>query len=70
MGITNLKDNVAATLALDVEYRIHEIIQVERAFKKHPKVFTKIYKNLNYTSHRKRINLCVTQNEPYLREKI
>lgn len=28
LGIANLKDDVAAALAQDVEYRIHEIVQV------------------------------------------
>ncbi|RHZ44765.1 hypothetical protein Glove_709g16 [Diversispora epigaea] len=37
IGITNLKDNVAATLALDVEYRIHEIIQEANKFMRHSK---------------------------------
>ncbi|CAG8758478.1 7088_t:CDS:2, partial [Acaulospora morrowiae] len=38
VGISNLKDSVAATLALDVEYRIHEIIQVEaNKFMRHSK---------------------------------
>ncbi|RIB06222.1 hypothetical protein C2G38_2278195 [Gigaspora rosea] len=37
IGITNLKDNAAAALALDAEYRIHEIIQEANKFMRHSK---------------------------------
>ncbi|RIA97671.1 hypothetical protein C1645_871171 [Glomus cerebriforme] len=37
VGITNLKDKVAAALANDVEYRVHEIIQEANKFMRHSK---------------------------------
>ncbi|CAI2172979.1 10231_t:CDS:2 [Funneliformis geosporum] len=37
VGVTNLKDTVAAALAHDVEYRVHEIIQEANKFMRHSK---------------------------------
>ncbi|KAF9437532.1 hypothetical protein BGZ76_000348 [Entomortierella beljakovae] len=37
VGITNLKDDVATSLAQDVEYRIHEIVQEAMKFMRHGK---------------------------------
>ncbi len=37
MGIPNLKDDVAVSLAQDVEYRIHEIVQEAMKFMRHGK---------------------------------
>ncbi|RGB27301.1 hypothetical protein C1646_769294 [Rhizophagus diaphanus] len=37
VGVTNLKDKVAAALANDVEYRVHEIIQEANKFMRHSK---------------------------------
>ncbi|CAG8552950.1 8951_t:CDS:2, partial [Gigaspora rosea] len=37
IGITNLNDNAAAALALDAEYRIHEIIQEANKFMRYSK---------------------------------
>ncbi|KAF9582783.1 hypothetical protein BGW38_010763 [Lunasporangiospora selenospora] len=37
VGITNLKDEVAMSLAQDVEYRIHEIVQEAMKFMRHGK---------------------------------
>ncbi|KAI8352755.1 transcription initiation factor TFIID complex 60 kDa subunit [Mortierella sp. GBAus27b] len=37
VGIPNLKDDVAASLAQDVEYRIHEIVQEAMKFMRHGK---------------------------------
>ena len=37
VGIPNLKDDVATSLAQDVEYRIHEIVQEAMKFMRHGK---------------------------------
>ncbi|ODQ54094.1 transcription initiation factor TFIID subunit 6 [Saitoella complicata NRRL Y-17804] len=48
LGITNLNDDVAKALAMDVEYRIHEVVQEALKFMRHAKRTTMTTQDINH----------------------
>ncbi|KAG0047813.1 hypothetical protein BGZ83_007210 [Gryganskiella cystojenkinii] len=51
VGIPNLKDDVAVSLAQDVEYRIHEIVQEAMKFMRHGKRTKLTVDDINHALH-------------------
>ena len=58
VGVTKLKDEIAQALALDVEYRIREIIQDASKFMKHSKRRVLTTDDINHALSMKNIEVC------------
>lgn len=59
LGINKLKDDIAQTLALDVEYRIREIIQDASKFMRHSKRKLLTTDDVNHALSMKNIEVCL-----------
>jgi transcription initiation factor TFIID subunit 6 len=58
VGIPNLKDDVATSLAQDVEYRIHEIVQEAMKFMRHGKRTKLTVDDINNALRVRNVEVC------------